>query len=752
MKKHFPFQTINCPALFHINLMILLILLNCAQSFAQAEWRQNQSPNEAQGAASVNVKRNQTLENLIMLLSNSTEKSIFISQKAKKIDVTVFIENLSFDKSIQTIAEANDLVIVEDESTIKLMTRSEYMEYYAETEVLSVKHANPVSLAKILNDAAPELVEVIVDERSHSLVIRGNTEKIQQILSLGEELDKPISKKVFEVKYASVSSLLEAMKTALNIRGTTVGNISSGKDASGGGASFSLGSIVADERTNSLIVHDTPENLEICQSIIDCMDKPMEGKLFAIKYASAESIAEALRNALQLGDDSRGSIVVDPRSNFIVIYNIPEKIALCEKLIGNLDVKVLTKVFSTGNVDPQVIADQIRKGELGSAGAKEGGQSQSSGEATVQVLEGANQIIVTDTAERMAILEGVMREINQNISTKVLYPSNATPDELAPIITNAYPEVISTVDSRSNALIISGHCDRVQQAVDLVQELDGNSNIQVEIAAQIMLANTSKVRQIGLRIFGQDLDGLNETLFNVEFNPNFLADGEKPVGSTLGHSSNSPVSNPSKTGPNYLEVIQPNIQASAFARALASDGDTTLLANPRICMLIGSTSTIFSGTKEPYRETTFQNDQAVENVQFIDVGVSFTVTPLISPSNELTLRVSTEFSNVQEIRDSIPVVATQRAETIVKAYDGNTILLGGLINQSESNTHAGLPFLRRIPLLKYFFGEKKQKESEQELIIALTPHIEVSVSDMQTTRTLVPSGFQSITDDMLLNE
>jgi len=84
----------------------------------------------------------------------------------------------------------------------------------------------------------------------------------------------------------------------------------------------------------------------------------------------------------------------------------------------------------------------------------------------------------------------------------------------------------------------------------------------------------------------------------------------------MGNPPNGPIENPVKSTPNFLEALQPNINAQAVVRALESDGDTKLLSSPKMRVLVGRSSTLFSGSSEPYRETTFQNNQSVETVKF----------------------------------------------------------------------------------------------------------------------------------------
>ena len=382
-----------------------------------------------------------------------------------------------------------------------------------------------------------------------------------------------------------------------------------------------------------------------------------------------------------------------------------------------------TRVFSTGNIDPKTVADQIKKGELG--GTEKGEKAtKTSAEATVQVIEGTNQIIVTDTPERLEILAKVMDEINRNIETRVVRPNNATPEQLSKILKEAFPTVTVSVDGRTGALVVTAHKDRIAEVEKLVGEIDANENIQVEIESRIMLVSTERLKQLGVRLFGSDLDGLSETLAELSMNPNFPADGVKPIGSTMGNPATDPVlKNPVKGSSNYLEALQPNIQIQAVVRAIESDSKTKLLSNPRLRMLAGQSSNIFAGSKEPYKTTTFQDSQSVENVQFENVGLTFDVTPYVSPNDILSVEVKVEFSTMRELRDGVPVVDTRKASSTIEARDNQTVMMGGLITEESSGDKSGVPVLKNIPGLGYLFGAKSRNSTERELVIVITPRI-----------------------------
>jgi len=642
-------------------LMVVVFPVEAQDAKTEPAWRKSL---DAVKLPRVDMKMpKQTIETVVSMLAESAGKTILLGEGVKGREVTVFFKDTPVDQALQSFAASQNLSIVEQSSCLLLVTRQEYLKTYAPVDIVPLKQANPEAMAALLAKS------ITGADRSDSIIVS------------------------------------------------------------------------SDPRTRMLLLKGDPEVTGPVRATALKLDASLSSETFSIRYASVTAIAKAIGESLGIGATggtaapgggqmALGSIISDERSNRLIVREIPENLARCRTIIEKFDVQVDTRVFATGMLDPKAIAEQIRKGELGAPekGKDSGGggitsSQRTSPEATVQVVEGTNQIIVTDTPERLEILTRVMKELNQNVQTRVFQPKKAIPTDIIEVLSKAFPNVVSTVDNRTGSIVVTAHRDRLDQIQELLEKLDAQENIDVEIEAKIMLVAADKIKQLGVRIYGQDLGGLNETLTNVQVNPNFPADASKPINSPLGNPINGPLKNPVKASGNYLEVLQPNIEVQAVIRALESDNDTQMLATPRLRMLSGKTSTIFSGSREPYKKTTFQNNQAIEDVQFEPVGLTFEVSPFVSPDHTLTIDVTTDFSSLREIRDGIPVIDKRNAQSTIEARDGETIFLGGLITQETGRTYAGIPVLRSIPLVGYLFGAKGKRSSERELVIVITPRI-----------------------------
>src|SRR4029077_5039381 len=126
------------------------------------------------------------------------------------------------------------------------------------------------------------------------------------------------------------------------------------------------------------------------------------------------------------------------------------------------------------------------------------------------------------------------------------------------------------------------------------------------------------------------------------------------------------------------------------------------------------------------------------NTQFTytDVGVKMELTPRVHPDGQVTLKISMEISNLNGSQTiggiTQPIISTRKVEHTIRLADGETNLLGGILEQQDTSTTGGTPFLGQIPILKYLFSSTQKEHITNELVFLLVPHIVRSqeLSDM----------------------
>jgi len=124
-------------------------------------------------------------------------------------------------------------------------------------------------------------------------------------------------------------------------------------------------------------------------------------------------------------------------------------------------------------------------------------------------------------------------------------------------------------------------------------------------------------------------------------------------------------------------------------------------------------------------------------IEYKDIGIILTVTPRISDGGLVTLEISIEDSTVSETTlgelPSVPVFGKRTAKTVLSILEGQTIVIGGLIQDSKNVRTAGIPLLSKIPILGALFGQQTYTINKTELIIMMTPHI---ITDQITSKSV----------------
>ena len=278
-----------------------------------------------------------------------------------------------------------------------------------------------------------------------------------------------------------------------------------------------------------------------------------------------------------------------------------------------------------------------------------------------------------------------------SIETKVIRLNNASPKEIIPILSQ-YITGKENIQFQDNLLIINAGRSNITKIESLVSKLDAEKTPQIILEAQILEVSKSALDNIGVNWSDTYGIGLQNTLSNDSFSY------------TAGLSLQSVIS------------------------LLESKGEARVLAKPRIKAIHGETATIFIGDQIPFTQVTVGTTGAVsESVSFVNSGINLSVFPEINIyTQEIKIKIQPEVSYVNGYRganNDVPVVRTRRVDTTVFVENGNTVLIGGLFNSSDSDNFAKFPFLGSIPIVGQLFTTNKVEQDQTELVIAITPQI-----------------------------
>lgn len=322
-------------------------------------------------------------------------------------------------------------------------------------------------------------------------------------------------------------------------------------------------------------------------------------------------------------------------------------------------------------------------------------------------------VLAQENEERRKLTEA--QSLAGELRTLTVPVSYAKAADLVPVITRS---TLSSrgdvqVDARTNTLIIRDLTDRLTAASDLIRTLD-RPQPQVEIEARIVQLNRSSARDLGIQWgFGGRVDPALGTSTGLAF-PN-------SANLTAG-TGGVDIASPSAIS-LALGSINGALNLDVSLRALENDGKGRILSTPRVATQNNVEAEITQGSQIPI--------QVVSNntvtVQFKDAALTLRVTPQITASNTVIMRIFVEKAAPNYTQTTpaqpIPSIDTQRAITTVLMDDGETTVIGGIYTRDESEVNTRTPLLHRVPLLGWLFKTERRLDDSDELLIFITPRI-----------------------------
>jgi len=187
-------------------------------------------------------------------------------------------------------------------------------------------------------------------------------------------------------------------------------------------------------------------------------------------------------------------------------------------------------------------------------------------------------------------------------------------------------------------------------------------------------------------------------------------------------------------GLNRNNIVATVSDPAVLINLKAQDGTANLLANPRIRVKNKEKAKIRIGDKVPvFTSTTAATGVSSQSVQYLDVGLSLDVDPVIHPDGQVSMKLALEVSNIVKeipVKDSNGATTAQayqigsrRAETALRLKDGETQVLAGLISQVERTTASRVPGVGELPVLGRLFSSQGDNAEKTEIVLLVTPRI-----------------------------
>ncbi|MFB0527168.1 MAG: secretin N-terminal domain-containing protein [bacterium] len=261
----------------------------------------------------------------------------------------------------------------------------------------------------------------------------------------------------------------------------------------------------------------------------------------------------------------------------------------------------------------------------------------------------------------------------------------------------------------TNALIVTSTAEDIERLSKLIEELDVKKP-QIKITARIMEVDISK---------GIDL-GIDWTMSKT-----FEAGGQ--FGDTTVTGRTDIMASPFGLGaPASLNIatIMSGADLDITLRALAKKTRAKTLSNPTLVVENNRPAHIHVGDTVPYTQTVVTEGGVTQTMGQLEIGTTLDVTPAVSPmGKEISLDVNVAVKDFVGYTDAGPQTTDRKATTKVTIREGQTVVVGGLISESEKGTAMQVPLLGDIPILGYLFKKKETQERTLELLIFLTPYV-----------------------------
>lgn len=277
---------------------------------------------------------------------------------------------------------------------------------------------------------------------------------------------------------------------------------------------------------------------------------------------------------------------------------------------------------------------------------------------------------------------------------------------------------VNDLNSSSRAVLIAGTAGKV---VNLLNVKVPPAERQILLKVRFASVDRTKERQLGMNIFST---GFGNTI-GTETTGQFASPTVTP---TIGGGTTTTTL--SLTNELNLFAFYPGLNIGAVIEAMESRGLTESLAEPNILVENGKQGSFLAGGEYPFPMVQGGGSGGTAiTIAFKEYGIRLNIIPTITPRGTIRLQVAPEVSAL-DFGDAVsisgfvePAITVRRVKTEVELADHQSFAIGGLLNNTESETFQKIPFLGDIPILGKFFQSMQRTKNNSELIVIVTPEI-----------------------------
>ena len=297
---------------------------------------------------------------------------------------------------------------------------------------------------------------------------------------------------------------------------------------------------------------------------------------------------------------------------------------------------------------------------------------------------------------------------------RTFYLTNATPKDVEGMLKSVLAAKTLFIDERSNVLVMRDTPDAVRMAEKLVASVDV-AEPEVMLELEVLEISRSRVQDLGIQYPGSATLSLS------------------PLGAATTGTSGAGQMVLSDLSHQNSHTIGFNPAPAVTVNAMKQAGLVNTLASPRIRARNKEKAKILIGQREPVITNSVTPTAAgapvvTGSVQYLDVGLTLEVQPTIYLDTDVAVKISLEVSSIlKQVTTASGTIAyeigTRNANTLLRLKDGETQILAGLIQDTDTRNFSSIPGLGDIPILRHLFGEHHLDREKSEIVLSITPRI-----------------------------
>jgi len=564
------------------------------------------------------------------------------------------------------------------------------------TTTIPLKRLKAAAVMPQIAHLASRPENVTADPEGNSLIVRDNSNNVDQIRKVLLELDEALVTKVITLQFAlasDVENVLQSMVTNPE-------------------------AFRADPRTNQIVISDSASQVARMQEIIAKLDTEDAyfTRTFHLQHAPASSVALVIETFLSRQrpeqtvsapdrgygrSDAEPKAAAPPTRAESPVMKAPKSSGSPPGLAG---VRALTK---EGAASPAVPSAAPPPSQADAAFATGEGTSGMLGTAGMVVADDrSNTVTITETLDLLTKIEQLIGDLDVPVKA---YSYTVQYRQLDPeVLDKMVPGLLRQqedsyfLDEQNRSIHFTTIPSMAERLTSVLKEWDRPAR-QVLIRAKILTVSTSTLKDIGVNF---------ESVFDID-GVDLIVQSSLPSQVTASHSGSLTLRK--LTGTEFETVI----------RAVEADNRSHILASPRILAMDSNPAEVRMATDEPFTETSIDSGSGaiIENTRFLQVGTVLTVTPRIKEDRTIEMDIAMDVSSLVEVRNGIPVVKRNIASSAVAVKDNHVLMIGGLRFNRDMDVTEKVPILGDIPLLGMLFRSDRKERHETELVLFLRPTI-----------------------------